>query len=543
MRHRGDIDVPSPDGHGSNGTAAPFLARADSLPDDAAAFAVEVHALLRDLIRNTPEVQRQAAMHLRTRHGDRLSTLANKAIDCLVYRADVTERYHPEQGLPRQYGWEISPVRRGVYDIQIAALRAKGGLSYPLYRMPRLDQLAAEVARQAHDPEWVECAGLAIARMGGFFHQVAAFFRIHRAADAPPAVDIVVVDSEGRGEEITLQLADALRDKGVAARVAAVNARTQFSPAGCPVFSAYNVACMGTGSGDDDAATEGAGGHRLTLASHLADTLCAGHGGAGPAGGEAAVRRIVVDGKEVSAPSLYRVCQSEKRLREVFAPPALDPLLSAFYRQSVSVLRRSPQGETVRQANFLLERTHEEQVGLMLDYLDDLLALEPGAGAAAFQQAVREVRQSSLHDDDDLAADRACAARQLADEIGQEVMWTDISPVLADEERRTALLALLDGGLSCSHMRLGYLQREGYPVFSSWKIEDGKTWLCDDRYFHVHDERKPIEMPVSAYMQADTGIRAGAQYNFLAVPAPQSRKWDDVLQVCEVNIALPRARG
>lgn len=196
------------------------------------------HHLLHELMDAPPHVQRQVGQEVLAAFRDKLTPLAATATDAILYAATVHDRYHPKEGLPRQYGWEVSPVKHGLYDVLIASLRSRGTLPHPLYRMPRLDQMATEMARQAHDPD-APTRGFAISRMASFFHQVAFYFDIDRSGEKP-ALHIMPFDSEKRGKEIGLQLGECLKAKGCKVNIDPINVGTQFSPAGCPMFSPFN---------------------------------------------------------------------------------------------------------------------------------------------------------------------------------------------------------------------------------------------------------------------------------------------------------------
>jgi hypothetical protein len=496
------------------------------------------HHLLSELMATPSQVQRPVVRGLLEQFKERLSPLAHTAADAMLYNADVHDHYHPAEGLPQQYGWAVSPVKRGLYDVQVAALRAKKALRYPLYRMPRLDQLAAELVRQAQDSEVGSNSGFAIARMAGFFHQVAFFFHLDKGNADDPVIHMMPLDSERRGKEIALQLRDALKSTGaqVKANIAAINIGTQFSPAGCPMFSPFNVETL-----NDDPALA-ALTEKLTSRQPLHEPAVYANNA------DSEVSIAVYNGEHFLAAPFFAVGQSQTALRHLvkrdgFVDEILTPdntrvgLLANFENEQTQVAGRA------RPVNFRLERTHEAKTGLMLDYLKELLVLDPEQGSAKMEADVRAVRQSSLGDDDHLKMDRPCAAQQLADEIRAPVVWMDISPIMRDPERRQELLNELDRTDGPARMRLGYLQQQGYPVFSDWHVKDGHHCLQDDRYFHVHKDREDLVQRPSEYMEAKEGIRADADYFFVALPKSELADDRPAFSGLDRHVVGPRLRA
>lgn len=240
----------------------------------------------------------------------------------------------------------------------------------------------------------------------------------------------------------------------------------------------------------------------------------------------------VYDGEKFLWPAFYDICQSSKTLGRI--------------AERVQVPAKTEMRDVIdntgkpRHANFLLEKTHAERTVVMLDYLKVLLTMKPADGDAMLKAHLQEVRQSSLGDDDDLKMDRPCAAAQLADQIGEPVVWLDISPLANDEGRWQGLMSELDRGDGPQVMKLGYLQKQGFPVFSDWHVEDGKTYLKDDRYFHVLPGARDQEMPPSDYMRTDSGLRAGATYNFVAFPKSVFERDRPAFAGLDVNEVKPR---
>jgi hypothetical protein len=452
------------------------------------------HELLHALMDAPPHVQRQVSVEVLAKFSDKLSRLARVAADAALYAADVYDRYHPKEGLPRQYGWEVSPVKCGLYDVLIAALAPQDTLLDPWYRMPRLDQLADVLVRQAHDRD-APARGFAIARMASFFHQVSFCFKVDRSGEVP-VIHIMPVDSEKRGIEIALQLREGLKRRACKANIAAINGGTQSSPAGCPIFSPFNIECMKADSQALDALLQ-----RMSSGKPLHGKPVFSYG----AGQDISI--AVYEGEDFLGRAFYDICQS-KHTRDHVAK-RVQPALKTRMQDAID-----NSGKT-RNVNFLFEKTHEEKTGVMLGFLKKLLAEKPVDGNAKLKAHIRAVRQSSLGDDDDLKMDRPCAASQLADEVG-DVVWSDISDLspMDHNGRWQELLGALDRTDGPQRMKLGYLQKQGYPVFSDWYVEGECLYLKDDRYFHRFGDEKSQKMRPSEYMKTNSGIRADATYNW-----------------------------